>query len=85
MNAEKNNIHTDFVIIEALENGVTISSVASDDSDLELPVRLDEGELFIMKINSSSRGYKIRGKVELHTTLGVIEGHSSLIVQPGGD
>jgi hypothetical protein len=83
MDIEKNNSKSDYVIVKALENGVTISAIALEDSDTEMPVRLDEGELYIMRINPSLRGYKLRGDVELQTKLGIIKGDSNIIVESG--
>ena len=83
MDIEKHNLDSDYVIVKALENGVTISVVAHDDSENEMPVRLDEGELYIMRINSTLRGYKLRGDVELQTKFGVIKGESNIIVESG--
>ena len=83
MDIEKNNSNSEYVIVKALENGVTISVVAHDESESEMPVRLDEGELYIMLINPSLRGYKLRGEVELQTMFGVIKGDSNIIVESG--
>ncbi len=83
MDIEKNNSNNEYVIVKALENGVTISAIAHDDSESEMPVRLDVGELYIMRINSSLRGYKLRGEVELQTKLGIIKGDSNIIVESG--
>ena len=83
MDSELKDISHEIVIIKAEENGVTISPVAHEDAQIESPVRLDEGELFIMILNSGLRGYKLRGQVELQTRLGTIKGHSNLIVESG--
>lgn len=83
MDMERYNSDSDYVIVKALENGVTISVVVHDDSESESPVRLDEGELYIMRINSTLRGYKLRGEVELQTKFGVIKGESNIIVESG--
>jgi hypothetical protein len=80
MESEKNRNNTDYVIVRAGENGVTISAVPNENSPGEPPIRLDEGELIILHLNKNIRGYRIRGKVELITSLGIVEGHSSLIV-----
>ena len=83
MDVEKDQIYTDIAVVKAEENGVTISSVVHEGADIEQPIRLDEGELFIMHLGNSVRGYKIRGKVEILTRLGTLKGYSKLIVERG--
>ena len=79
-NIEKTNELLEIAVIKAEENGVTISAVSTENGETELPVRLDEGEVFIMLISKTVRGYKIRGKVLVKTSLGDIKGSSTLIV-----
>jgi hypothetical protein len=76
---------SEIAIIKAEENGVTICAVTSENCDSDPPVRLDIGEVYLMLINRSVRGYKIRGKVLVLTSLGEIHGSSSLIIGSGLD
>lgn len=80
MTTEQNNTYGEYIIIKAEESGVTISAVPFEDKENEYPVRLDDGELFVLHLDTRFRGYKIRGKVEVITKLGTLKGYSSLIV-----
>ena len=73
----------EFAIVRAEESGVTIFPVLYENTEPQPPVRLDNGELFILLINDTVRGYKIRGKVELLSRFGTIKGESKIIVQSG--
>lgn len=85
MDADSRRRSSEFAIVRAEESGVTVYAVPGDngDSPHQPPVRLDAGELYIMLISDSVRGYKIRGKVELLSRFGSIKGESKLIVQGG--
>ena len=76
---------SEIAVIRAEENGVTICAVASENCEPDPPVRLDNGEVYLMLIGKSVRGYKIRGKVMVLTSLGEIHGSSSLIIGSGLD
>ena len=83
MDSENRHPAQEIAIIRAEESGVTIFPLPWEGGEPLSPIRLDAGELFIMLINDHVRGYKLRGKVELLTRLGRIEGRSKLIVQGG--
>jgi len=84
MEVESRRRSNEFAIVRAEESGVTVYAVPFENGEPhQPPVRLDAGELYIMLISDSVRGYKIRGKVELLSRFGTIKGESKLIVQSG--
>jgi hypothetical protein len=82
---DHHKITSEIAIIKAEENGVTICAVTSENIEPDPPVRLDNGEVYLMLISRSVRGYKIRGRVLVLTSLGEIHGSSSLIIGSGLD
>lgn len=76
---------SEIAVIKAEENGVTICAVTSENCEPDPPVRLDNGEVYLMLISKAVRGYKIRGRVLVLTSLGEIHGSSSLIIGSGLD
>ena len=69
----------EYVVIKALEDGVNISSVISNDGIPVLNERLDEGEIFLLVISENYLGVRIRGKAEIDTALGKVIGESRIL------
>ncbi|MDD3653859.1 MAG: trp RNA-binding attenuation protein MtrB [Desulfotomaculaceae bacterium] len=61
----------DYVVIKALENGVSIIGLTrGKDTRFHHSEKLDEGEIMIAQFTEHTSAIKIRGKVELLTKHG---------------
>jgi transcription attenuation protein (tryptophan RNA-binding attenuator protein) len=69
----------DYVIIKALEDGVNVSSIISDESAPVLNERLDKGEVFLLILDDDYLGIRIRGKAEIDTVHGKVTGESKIL------
>ena len=71
----RNNITSaDFVLIKALENGVTIIGLTRGrDTKFHHSEKLDKGEIMIAQFTEHTSALKIRGRAKLMTKYGSIE------------
>ena len=69
----------DYVIVKALEDGVNVSSIVSNDTTPVMNERLDEGEVLLLMLNEDYLGIRIRGKAEVDTVHGKIKGESKIL------
>lgn len=71
----------DYIVVKALENGVTIIGLTrGKDTKFHHTEKLDKGEVMVLQFTEHTSAMKIRGHAEIHTCYGVITGESS----PGG-
>lgn len=65
------DINADYVVVKALENGVTIIGLTrGKDTRFHHSEKLDKGEIMIAQFTEHTSAIKIRGKVELLTRHG---------------
>lgn len=63
----------DFIVVKALENGVTIIGMTRGrDTKLHHTERLDAGEVMIAQFTDNTSAVKVRGKAEIITRHGRI-------------
>jgi transcription attenuation protein (tryptophan RNA-binding attenuator protein) len=63
----------DYVVIKALENGVTIMGLTRGrDTKFHHTEKLDRGEIMIAQFTEHTSAIKIRGRAEVYTKHGVI-------------
>lgn len=66
--------YNDYVVIRALENGVTVIGLTRGETTrfhhLE---KLDAGEVMVAQFTEHTAAIKIRGHAELYTRFGVVE------------
>lgn len=70
-------ISEDYVVIKALENGVTIFGLTrGKDTKFHHTEKLDKGEVVIAQFTEHTSAIKIRGKAEILTKHGRVEADS---------
>jgi len=73
MTTEPYDLYADYVVIKALDNGVTIIGLTrGKDTRFHHTEKLDKGEIMIAQFTEHTSAIKIRGKVELLTKHGKI-------------
>lgn len=71
---ETDKSYSDYVVIEAEENGVNVIGLTrGKDTKLHHTEILDKGELLIAQFTEQTSAIKIRGKAKLHCTHGLIQ------------
>lgn len=74
MTAALGDTSGEYVVIKALENGVTIIGLTrGKDTKFHHSEKLDKGEIMIAQFTEYTSAIKIRGKVELLTRHGSIQ------------
>ncbi|MGI6037122.1 MAG: trp RNA-binding attenuation protein MtrB [Limnochordia bacterium] len=67
-------INSDFIIVKALENGVTLIGLTrGKDTRFHHSEKLDRGEVMVAQFTQHTSAIKIRGKAEIITRHGRIE------------
>jgi transcription attenuation protein (tryptophan RNA-binding attenuator protein) len=67
-----NSIQADYIVIKALENGVTIIGLTRGrDTRFHHTEKLDEGEVMIAQFTEHTSAMKIRGRAEIYTKHGM--------------
>ncbi|TET12322.1 trp RNA-binding attenuation protein MtrB [Candidatus Aerophobetes bacterium] len=65
---------TDFIVIKALENGVTIIGLTrGKETIVQHTEKLDEGEVWICQFTEHISAIKVRGKTEILSKYGKVE------------
>lgn len=65
----------DYIVIKALENGVTVIGVTRGSENRFLHTeKLDEGEVWIAQFTEHVSAMKIRGAAKIYTKHGALEG-----------
>lgn len=68
------SIGNDFIMVKALENGVSIIGLTSGkDTKLHHTEKLDKGEVFIAHFTENTTAIKIKGNAEVYTAIGTIK------------
>lgn len=69
-----NSIVAEYVVIKALENGVTIIGLTrGKDTKFHHTEKLDKGEIMIVQFTEHTSAVKIRGRAEIMTKHGPVE------------
>ncbi len=64
----------DYVMIKALENGVTIIGLTrGQDTKFHHTEKLDKGEVMVAQFTEHTSAIKVRGKAEIFTKLGTCQ------------
>ncbi|NLC39032.1 MAG: trp RNA-binding attenuation protein MtrB [Clostridia bacterium] len=75
----RNSVSGDYVVIKALENGVTIIGLTrGKDTKFHHTEKLDRGEVMIAQFTEHTSAIKIRGRAEIMTRHGQIQSGSQL-------
>ena len=65
---------TEYVVIKALEQGVTVIGLTrGGDTKSHHTEKLDQGEVVIAQFTDNVSAIKIKGSAEIHTGLGVVK------------
>lgn len=71
---ETSNISGDYIIVKALENGVTIMGLTrGKDTRFHHTEKLDRGELMVAQFTEHTSAIKIRGKARVFTRFGTMD------------
>lgn len=66
-------LQTEYVVIKALENGVTIIGLTRGmDTKFHHTEKLDKGEVMLAEFTEHTSAIKIRGRAEIYTRHGVV-------------
>lgn len=79
MQLENSTVGADYIVIKALEKGVTIIGLTRGEATkIHHTEKLDEGELLVAQFTRHTSAIKIRGRAEVFTKFGkmVLEGES---------
>lgn len=69
-----NSQFSEYVVIKALENGVTIIGLTrGKDTKFHHTEKLDKGEVLLAQFTEHTSAIKIRGKAEIYTKVGKVE------------
>lgn len=64
----------EYIVVKALENGVTISGLTrGKDTKFHHSEKLDRGEVMIAQFTEITSAMKVRGRARIYTKHGVIE------------
>ncbi len=67
-------VNCDYIMIKALENGVTIIGLTrGHDTKFHHSEKLDKGEVMVAQFTDHTSAIKIRGRAQVFTKLGVCE------------
>lgn len=73
MNEKEQFVTGDYIVVKALDNGVTIIGLTRGrDTKFHHSEKLDKGEIMVAQFTEHTSAIKIRGKVELLTKNGRI-------------
>ncbi|MFW6238307.1 MAG: trp RNA-binding attenuation protein MtrB [Halanaerobiales bacterium] len=68
------NVDADYVVVKALEDGVTIIGLTrGEDTRFNHTEKLDRGEVLMAQFTEHTSAIKIRGKAEVKTKHGEVE------------
>ena len=67
------SVDSDYIVIKALENGVTIIGLTRGrDTKFHHTEKLDSGEVYIAQFTEMTSAIKIKGKAEIYTKHGTM-------------
>lgn len=68
------NLLDDYIVIKALDNGVTISGLTrGKDTKFHHSEKLDRGEVMVAQFTEHTSAMKIRGRARILTRFGTVE------------
>ena len=68
------NINNRYVVVKALEDGVTIIGLTrGHDTKFHHSEKLDKGEVMVAQFTEHTAAIKIRGKAQIYTEHGLVE------------
>lgn len=71
MEQENNQIGSEYIMIKALEDGVTIFGLTrGTNTKFHHTEKLDQGEVLVAQFTSHTSAIKIRGKAKVFTSIG---------------
>lgn len=71
-------IGEDYIIVKALENGVTIIGLTrGKDTKFHHTEKLDKGEVMVLQFTEHTSAIKIRGKAEITHRFGIVTSESA--------
>lgn len=74
MTGEYTVINGEYIVVRALENGVTLIGLTrGKDTKFHHSEKLDKGEVMVAQFTEHTSAVKIRGKAEVYTKHGRIE------------
>jgi transcription attenuation protein (tryptophan RNA-binding attenuator protein) len=74
MEDSSNVVQAEYIVIKAMENGVTIIGLTRGrDTRFHHTEKLDKGEIMIAQFTENTSAIKVRGKAVLYTRHGVVE------------
>jgi len=72
-----NFIGEDYIIVKALENGVTIIGLTrGKDTKFSHTEKMDKGEVMVLQFTEHTSAMKIRGSAEILTRFGMVKSES---------
>jgi len=74
---EESPVYGDYLVVKALENGVTIIGLTrGKDTKFHHSEKLDKGEIMVAQFTEHTSAMKIRGRAQIWTKHGVMESGS---------
>lgn len=74
MNGEHPEISGEYILIKAMENGVTISGLTrGKDTKFHHSEKLDRGEVMVAQFTEHTSAIKIRGKAKIFSRHGTVD------------
>ncbi len=68
------DINSDYIVINALENGVNIIGLTrGQDTKFHHTEKLDAGEVYIAQFTETTSAIKVKGRAEIYTKHGKIQ------------
>lgn len=75
---KKMNVDADFIVIKALEDGVTIIGLTrGKETKFNHTEKLDKGEVLVAQFTENTSAIKVRGKAEIKTRHGELKSEKS--------
>ncbi|MFW5980508.1 MAG: trp RNA-binding attenuation protein MtrB [Halanaerobiaceae bacterium] len=72
------NVDADFIVIKALEDGVTIIGLTrGKETKFNHTEKLDKGEVLVAQFTENTSAIKVRGKAEIKTRHGELKSEKS--------
>ncbi|MCD6419649.1 MAG: trp RNA-binding attenuation protein MtrB [Synergistetes bacterium] len=77
MERDKTEVLADYVVVKALENGVSVIGLTrGEETKFHHTEKLDKGEVMLVQFTQNTSAMKIRGKAQILTKLGEIMSES---------
>jgi transcription attenuation protein (tryptophan RNA-binding attenuator protein) len=74
MNGEPLGVSGEYIVVKALENGVTISGLTrGKDTKFHHSEKLDRGEVMVAQFTEHTSAIKVRGKAKIYSRHGMVE------------